>query len=158
VSDSPNVRHLREKAERADEATAALAAAKRENGVLKAGINLESPLGKFFVESYNGDPADVEGLKAKAAELGIPLISKGVETPEAAVVEETYEPTGTAERTALQDGSPADTGENRDPRQLSKDLFDRRVAEGATQEDAAVESLNVIAQAAMRGDPRVIVK
>ena len=50
-----------------------MAQLQRENAMLKTGVDLESPLGKFFVETYTGDPGDIEGLKAKAAELGIPV-------------------------------------------------------------------------------------
>ena len=155
--ENPHIQHLREKAGRADEAQAALAQLARENAMLQSGIDLESPLGKFFVDSYNGDPSDVEALKAKASELGVPIKGQAPVT-EAQVVEERIEPTGTAQRMALSDGAPADTGEDKDPRQLSREQFDRRMAEGATREDASAEHLNLLANAAARGDKRVIVK
>ena len=49
-----------------------------ENALLRSGIDLEHPLGKYFVESYKGDQTDVEGLRAKAAELGVPFRVKDV--------------------------------------------------------------------------------
>lgn len=68
-----DIRTLRERAKAFDEARAAMPALQRENALLRSGIDLESPLGKFFVESYGGDLTDVEGLRAKAAELGVPF-------------------------------------------------------------------------------------
>jgi hypothetical protein len=154
-----NLNRLREKAAMADEATAALEAAQRENASLRSGIDLESPLGEFFLNSYRGDPSDVEGLKVEASRLGIPFVGQA----QTQVVEETvpeeiiYPPTGTSERTALADGAPADTGEDKDPRQIANERFDQKVAEGAPRDSAAADHLNVLANAAMRGDPRVIV-
>ena len=98
--------------------------------MLRSGVDLESPLGKFFVETYTGDPGDIEGLKAKAAELGVPIQGQVPETTEEQVVEERIEPTGTAQRMALSDGSPPDTGEDKHPKQLAKEQFDRSVAQG----------------------------
>lgn len=152
-----SIDHLREKAGKADEATAALAQLARENAMLKSGINLETPLGQFFVESYTGDPSDVEGLKAKAAELGVPIEGEAPAATEAQVVEPVYEPTGTTQRMALSDGAPPDTGEDKHPKQLAREQFDRSVAQGHSRDDAAADALNVIAQAAMRGDRRVII-
>jgi hypothetical protein len=150
---------LREKAAKADESTAALAAARRENALLKSGIDLEHPTGQLFAQSYDGE-LTVDALRAEAARYSVPLRGQAPATPTTGtqVVEETIEPTGTAERMALSDGSPADTGEDKDPRQISNEHFDKRMAEGLPREDAAAESLNILAQAAMRGDSRVIVK
>lgn len=155
-NENPNIKLLREKANKADEAEAALAASRRENAMLRSGIDLESPLGDFFVKSYTGDPADVDALKAEATRLGVPFKGAPVEAP-SGETEEPAEPTGTEQRSALSDGAPADTGEDTDPRQTAKEHFDRRMSEGAPQEDAAGEALNILANAAQRGDPRVIV-
>ena len=155
-NENPHIKLLREKAAGADEATSAVAAAQRENTMLRSGIDLESPLGELFARSFDGDPTDVDALKAEAAKYGVPL--RGAPVTEAQVVEERIEPTGTAQRMALSDGAPADTGEDKDPRQLAKEQFDRRMAEGATRDHAAADHLNMLANAAMRGDKRVIVK
>ena len=69
----PNLRQLREKAKRADEAEAALAAAQRENAMLKSGVDLDTPQGDFFTRSYQGDLDDIEALKAEAQRLGVPF-------------------------------------------------------------------------------------
>jgi hypothetical protein len=44
-----------------------------------------------------------------------------------------------------------------DPRQLSNEVFNSRMAQGLTREDAASEAFSVLAQAALAGDRRVIV-
>lgn len=48
--------------------------------------------------------------------------------------------------------------DGKDPEQFTKDYFDLRMAQGATREDIAGESLNIRARAAMAGDKRVIVE
>ena len=65
---------------------------------------------------------------------------------------------GTAEREGLSDGATVDDEFGPDPRQLSLEHFKRRVAEGAPRDYAAGEALNFLANAAMRGDKRVIVE
>lgn len=160
----PNLRLLREKAGKADEATAALAAAQRENAMLRSGIDLEDPLGKYFVETYPGDPTDLVTLKAEAEKLNVPFIQKAEPVvtdptaPAAGEVAEVIEPTGTAQRTALSDGAPADTGVDVDPRQQAKEHFEQRMKQGASRETAAGETINMLANAAHRGDPRAIVR
>lgn len=157
VDGDPNIRILREKAKAHDEALSALTAAQRENAMLRSGIDLESPLGEFFVQSYKGDPADVEALKAEAQRIGVPFkTGHVVESEETPVPDEPTDPTGTAERRALADGAPADTGEDKDPRQVAREAFDRSMANGLPEEDAAAAHLGVLVEAANRGDKRVI--
>lgn len=154
----PNLRLLREKAKRADDLDATNKSLARELAMVRSGIDVDHPLGDFFVKSYDGDPADIETLKAKAAELGVPFKGSPVieETPPEPVVAE--EPTGTAERRTLSDGAPADTGEDEDPRKIAKDTYDRMMAAGAPQDEAAGEHFATLARAAMAGDKRVIVE
>ena len=66
-------------------------------------------------------------------------------------------PAGVAEGSAE---TPAETDlfEGKDPQQFAREQFDRRMAEGATREDASAEHLNLLANAAARGDKRVIVE
>lgn len=155
-NEDPNLKLLREKAKRTDESESALAAARRENAMLRSGIDLESPLGEFFVKSYDGDPTDIDTLKAKATELGVPFTNATVVEPTEPA--ETTEPTGTTERSALSDGAPADAPEDEDPRKTAKDTFDRMIANGAPQDEAAGEHFAIMARAAARGDQRVIVQ
>ena len=54
------------------------------------------------------------------------------------------------------DGAPADAEDDIDPRQAAKEQYDRLIAAGAPREDAAAVHLNMLANAAARGDKRVI--
>lgn len=153
-NEDPNLKLLREKAKRTDESESALAAARRENAMLRSGIDLESPLGEFFVKSYDGDPTDIDTLKAKATELGVPFTNATVVDPVDPV--ETTEPTGTEQRSALSDGAAADAPEDEHPDKIAKDTYDRMMAQGAPQDHAAGEYLAIRARYAMQGDKRVI--
>jgi len=69
------LRALAKKGENADlEAKEAdVAALRQEVAIARSGIDADSPLGRIFLRGYDGDLTDVEGVKAAAAELGIPL-------------------------------------------------------------------------------------
>lgn len=74
TQDSGFRKRLEREAQRAKEAAAeALAeanAAKREAAFLKAGVNPDSPLGKMFTKSYDGD-LSVDAIKTAASEVGL---------------------------------------------------------------------------------------
>ena len=154
-SGDPNIKQLRERAKRTEDAEAALQAANRKVAILESGLDVESPIGQLFVKGYDGE-FTAEALKAEAEKYGVPI--KGAAPATETVVEEPTEPTGTAERTALSDGAPADTGEDLDPRETSRKNFDTALAAGAPRDVAAGAMLNELANAAHRGDERVIVK
>lgn len=71
-------KRLEAQARRAKELEAQLEATNRLNAVLQAGIDVTSPLGKLFVKGYDG-PAEVEAIKAAAAEAGV--LSQPAPTP-----------------------------------------------------------------------------
>ena len=155
----PEIKQLRENARRADEATDLALQLRRENAILRSGIDLESAWGEYFVSNYSGDPTDIESLKAEAQRLGVPFKGQTLESEggdEAEEIVEVYEPTGTAQRRALSDAAPADTGEDMDPRQVAEETFHRNLAAGMAEDDAMAESLRVLASAAIAGDQRVI--
>ena len=153
--DSANVKQLREKALRVDEATTALAAAQRKIAVLESGIDAETPLAKMFLKAYDGDFADTEALIAAAKEIGVPM--KGVAVVEP-VVDETPEPNGTETRQELAAGAPADTGVSPDPNKVARDVFDASIAAGKSSEAAVGEMLASLAQAGLANDARVLVE
>jgi hypothetical protein len=66
-----DIRTLRERARRYDEAQAALPALKRENALMRSGVDLESPLGQLFVKGYDGE-LTAEAIRAEAERYGIP--------------------------------------------------------------------------------------
>ena len=149
--ENPNLKLLREKAEKADALAAQLAQSERKNAVLESGIDTSSKLAELFLKSYDGE-SSAEAIKAAAQEYGIPF--KG-EAPEP--VEETVD-TGTEIRTELADGSPVGTEPSPDPNQVALDAFKAAIANGATEEAAQAVFFNVIAAAAGDGDERVIVR
>jgi hypothetical protein len=159
-----NTRQLRDKATRAEGAEARLQAASRRVAILASGLDTESPIGELFVRGYDGEYTP-EALREEAAKYGVPL--KGQATPAPGEDVEGVEgedegppdftgPTGTAQRRALADNAPADTGEDKDPRQVSLDAFNQALAQDLPHEDAAAASLHVLVEAANRGDKRVV--
>jgi hypothetical protein len=158
--DNPNIRQLREKAKAADEALAALAQAKRENVILRSGIDVDSKLGQMFLKAYDGDLDDIEALKAAAKEIGVPF--RGEQPAQEAGTgngsEDPPEPTGTPERQALASEAPADTGESPNPVEIARERFKASLGEGATEEAAQADFINTLARAAIEGDRRVIVE
>jgi hypothetical protein len=59
---------------------------------------------------------------------------------------------------AREEEAPAETQEDLgpDPREVSIQVFEARMKQGRTQDDAQAESINVLVNAAMRGDKRVV--
>ena len=147
--ENPNLKLLREKAKTADEALKQVADLSRKLAVIESGIDAETPMGKLFLKAYDGE-ASADAIKAAAAEYGI--LPKGAP---AEVVEDSTD-SGTEVREALADASPADTGESPDPNMTARDLFNKGMADGMTEEAAAGLMVSSLAQAAMAGDPRVI--
>lgn len=164
--ENPNLKHLREKAERADALEAELAQLRREAAVTKSGIDSEHPLGKFFVEHYDGDISDTEALVAKAKEMGVPLKGApsfdGTEQPQQSEgrqeqAQRPLEATGTEQRRALA-GEDPNLGEvNEDPRKVARQQAEDAIKAGATFEQAGAHLVSQLAAAAGRGDRRVII-
>jgi hypothetical protein len=165
-----NLAHLREKAERADALEAELAQLRREAAVAKSGIDSDHPLGKFFVEHYDGDISDTEALVAKAKEMGVPIKGapafNGTEQPAPGDSEPqpglgenavNLEPTGTQQRRALAGEDPQLGEVNEDPRKVALQQAEDAIKEGATFDQAGAHLVSQLAGAASRGDRRVIV-
>ena len=155
TQESHNIKLLREKAEAGEKATRELAQAKRELAVLQSGIDVESPAGKLFLKAYDGDNT-VEAIKAAAEEYAIPL--KGEQTPEPEAVEEPPVDSGTDTRRSLADAAPVGSEPTPDPNKLALDAFQEALASGAREEAAQAVFFNILAEAASRGDERVIVR
>ena len=62
--ENANIRNLRDKAKKADEAEARAAAAERELAFAKAGIPLNDPRSGYFLKGYDGDTSP-EAIKAE---------------------------------------------------------------------------------------------
>lgn len=157
-SENANIRLLREKAAKADEATAAHAALQREVAFLKAGIDTDSKLGKLLFKSYEGDLTDIEALKTEATEIGAIQAAAPAEQASAEQSSaEDHEPTGSTQRQELAAGAPADTGEKLHPWKSAQEVFDRSMSDGETWEHSAGMALNALANAAQSGDVRATV-
>lgn len=171
-NESAHIRHLRERAEAATAAEVRAAAAERRLAVLEAGIDTDNPMGKFFVEHYDGDMTDIEALKAAATAHGIPL--KGTPAGDGQQPQgdqqqqdggqglgsgaQSLEPTGTDQRRVLAGEGNSGAGvENPDPRQGALERAQDAIKQGARQEEAAGSFIADLAGAAMRGDRRVVV-
>lgn len=167
--DGRNLAHLRERAERASALETEVEQLRREAAVSKSGIDAEHPLGKFFMEHYDGDISDTEALVTKAKEMGVPL--KGApafdgteqgqagqqQVPEQNRERRILEPTGTEQRRALA-GEDPNLGEvNEDPRKVALQQAEDAVKDGATFEQAGAHLVSQLAAAAGRGDSRVLI-
>lgn len=136
-------------------------ALERENAFLKAGIDVESPVGQMFARGYDGD---LTTAAIKASAETIPGALKGGSAPTDEAKEQTPEETAdeeeksaTAERSALANGSKPDDGKAEDPRLTALQRSQEAMKRGATEEDALGSFFNTVATAANQGDKRVVV-
>ncbi len=147
----PNdIRNLRRKANRAD----ALA---RENAFLKAGINVETPLGALFAQGYGGE-LETEAIKTAFAAVSPPAPEPDPDpNPDPDPV--SAEDREAAERRAalLRGGDPnVDNAPDRDPRKVALEHGEKLLAEGKSREEAMATMFSELASAAAAGDDRVI--
>lgn len=158
--ESPNMKRMRELAEKGQQAEEALARAatlERENALLRSGVDTETPLGKLFAKAYDGEN-DPEAIKAAATEAGIPLVGTTTPPAEGAQTPPPEEPTGTEQRQQLAAGAPADTGEMPHPNTIARQIFDKEMESGGTWEEAAGLMIASKSAAAMSGDLRGTVR
>ena len=160
------IRQLEQKAAQADTA----AAVARENVMLRAGVDFDSPVGQLFAKGYDGDLDPVKVKEASAAIPGAlkaaapqPAAGEATEpqtpaTPAPQVTEE--ERQATAERAALAAGATPvpNAAQDIDPRQKALAEAKEAMSKGATEEDALGHYFSSVAKAAHDGDQRAIVK
>lgn len=121
-------------------------AARRENVMLRAGVDIDSKLGQMFARSYQGD-LDIDAVKTEWAELA----------PSTPVVPEPSEQEQGRERSALAADAPAPTTlSDADPRAAGIEEFHKRRAQGFSREEAAVPYFDQVLTAATEGDKRVL--
>lgn len=158
-----NLRRLREKAEKADEAEKELAALKRERAFEKAGVDTDHPLAKTLIPTYTGD-LTAEAVKAWLEQVGASAVF-GAKPPEESTEPPVTTPTLTPdellaaqERQALASGSePAGPGQGEDPWSKTLDEFvEHHQAGGKSREEAMGLALATIWDAAAKNDPRVV--
>lgn len=174
-NENANLKHLREQADRAKALDAELAASKRELAVLKSGIDADHPLGKFFVEHFDGDITDTAALLEQAKAMGVPMrnapgfdgteqtsqTNQGEGERQVPVTQhgerEVLEPTGTNERRALAGEGNVSGEEIPDPNKIALEEAQAAIDGGATFEQGAGHMVARLAQAAQAGDRRVII-
>jgi len=147
--ENANLRQLREKAKAGEQALAKLAEFERKDAIRESGIDTNTPLGKLFLKSYDGE-LTADALKEAAGEYGVPIVGQ-------APAEDVTPPeNGTEERQALADGAGADTGVSPDPNQVAHENFKADMAAGMSEEAGIGTFIATKARAAHMGDPRVI--
>lgn len=154
-TESPNITQMRaayeaEKASRkeAEDQLAASAVTAKENAFLRAGVDLESPMGRLLFNGYAGE-VEVDKIKAFVSEIG----------PQAPAASGPTD--AEREQQRLRDGlvgdaPPPPVDENPDPWEEGFDRFRERVDKGASRENASAEVFDRVITAAVNGDPRVV--
>lgn len=130
-----------------------------DNAMLRAGIDLDTPVGKMFRKAWDGE-ADVEKIKTAAAD--IPGAIRTVEAPApAAAAEEPEREEGEAgqlaARTALTTGDAAGL-EDPNPQTTAFDRARQTLDNGGRRADAMSGAIGDLVDAAMAGDTRVLVE
>jgi hypothetical protein len=145
---------LREAADEGRRARAEAAALQRENAFLRAGVDLDSPLGKMFGKAYDGELTR-EAIQEAAKEVGA---IRTAETAASPPPEPQHDTTQSQDRMDLASGSTVPDPNLANPYQEAERAWDAARADGATREAAAAAPLAVLLEAAHRGDSRVILE
>lgn len=130
-------------------------AVERENRLLRAGVNLDSPAGKLLLNAKD--------LPDKPEELKVLAESVGALAPTTPVTDDTTDTTATdaekgqaGERQLLATGATSDGGiVDRDPYEVSLEEHRKALASGR-ESDALSAAVASIREAGQRGDTRVI--
>lgn len=127
----------------------------RENAMLKAGIDVTTPVGKMFAGSFDGELTDLEAIQAAAREVGA-LAPVATETEQERIDREAQE----AREAVVAGGQPPPTQDELDNQQHPTDLglkrFNDAMQTGQTRDKAAAGFFNTVIGAAMQGDERVL--
>lgn len=147
-----NIAQLRKAADDGAKARTEAEALKREIAFLKAGVNLESAVGKMFAKAYDGE-LDVEMIKQGATEVGA-ITPVAAPAPEAPPV--VHDENQSQERMDLasQSGRPG-TIEPGDPFESAMAAFEAARKSGASRDTAAASAFAKIIEAHNAGDRRV---
>lgn len=154
-SERDNLRDLRRAAKDGNAAKAELAAAKRELALVKAGVDVDSTLGKYFAKAYDGDP-DPVAIKAAWAEIAPSAEPTAPPAPADDIIDPA-EAASTAERQALANGAPADVVPQPDVRAVMNSNVEAMRARGAREGDILGSSFETLVAAAASGDRSVII-
>lgn len=154
----PSIQELRDAAERGGQARKEADELKRENAMLKAGINTDTPLGAMFAKSYDGDLA-ADKIKAAWGEIAPAPQADPEPTDDPPTPPEQLEETQA--RRVLTSGGAGDTPNQQPPEDPVKrgfDQFKERLNNGESREKAASSVFGSILQGAIEGDERALVQ
>jgi len=148
-----NLKILRQQARDAQQAQAEAAALKRENLFLKAGVDVDSKVGKLLLKAYEGD--DIEELKAEYAELvGTPASN----TPPVDEARQAEDAQRAAAQQAAAGGRPANQHndfEGEHPMTQALGKFHKNQADGMDRNEAADDAFAFLLSKAAQKDPRL---
>ena len=159
-----DVKRLRELADEGAQTKAELAQLRRERAFERAGIDYESGPGALLFAHYDGENT-IDAIKAEAEKFGVikpPEQNGGDQGGNEGAGGEggqgSHEDLGTGERDALSQGAPADENQKPNPYTLAEQAAKTVREKGGSSDAEAAAYLQVLAGAAMSGDPRVIVQ
>lgn len=158
------IRTLQDQAKRGRDAETRAERAERELAFMRAGIDLTTERGQFFAQGYDGELTP-EAIRAKAQTVGA-LDAAPAPTEENAGEEADQATSDTPleegegdlsnVRNDLAQGAPADEQAPAEPYQEAERVYENAMAEGAPWRVAVGGAINSLANAAQRGDQRVI--
>jgi hypothetical protein len=120
----------------------------RENAFLRAGVDLDTPVGKLLIKAYDGD-LEVDAIRSSYSEIA-PSTTTSTAPPS---TEAQYRDGFMREATT---SAPIGDLTESDPVASGRKAFDDRIRQGATREDASAEILTRLIDAGARGDNRVV--
>jgi len=162
----PNdIRALRDAAEDGKKARREADEAKRELAFLRAGVDLDSPLGKMFVKGYDGD-LEPEAIKTAYAEIVPAAAPPAAAPPERTPLTPEQQAAGFIDPSQQQqhrdgafgNGTPTGASEpqSKNPIDAAYERFHEMGRQGATMQERQEEALAIFFKAAMDGDSRVM--
>jgi hypothetical protein len=147
---------LREAADEGRRARAEADRLNRENAMLRAGVDLDSKAGQYFVKGYEGELTREAILAEAEAMQGVIRGATPAATPAAPVVE--HDISQGQDRMDLAAGSAVPSPDQANPYAVAEQAWEDARKSGGTRESAAAAPLAVLLEAAQRGDRRVIVE
>jgi len=138
-------------------------AMQRELSFIKAGVDVESRAGQLLLRAYDGD-LTTEAIRAYAAEIP-GAMREEPRSPEGADGSQSRRDGPTEEelalsrqRSELANGASGDIPPEVDVKETAKRVALESMQKGATEEEAVGHFVATMADAAMRGDRRVLVQ
>jgi hypothetical protein len=121
--DTPLIKQLRSQLKDQAKQLGELNGTKKESAFIKAGVDVETKVGKLFFNSFDGDLADIEAIRKEAEELGIPPVVTGAPTmqQQQAAATAGSEDTGSQLRNELSNGAASNEVVEKSPLQEARE-------------------------------------